>query len=345
MIHPTRLILAFTIVVTFCLAAFAEAKSFKPAEVWLDTDGNSINAHGGGLLYHEGKYYWYGEIKKGKTWRVGYIKHWECYRTKAGGVSCYSSENLYDWKYEGVALAPNTSQESHDLHFSKVLERPKVIYNEKTKKFVMWLHVDSEDYKFASTGIAVSDTPTGPFTYLYSMHPGGQMSRDMTLFVDDDGKAYHVSSSENNATTIINLLSDDYLRPSGISKRTLVKESRESPAVFKHDGKYYMIGSGLTAWDPNPANIAVADEMLGEWKLLGNPCVGKDADKSFQSQSTYVLQVPGKRDAFIYLSDRWKKTDLEDSRYIWLPIEVKGKDKFEIRWQDEWDLEFFDSAE
>lgn len=38
-----------------------------PGEVWKDTDGNPINAHGGGLLYHDGTYYWYGEYKKGKT--------------------------------------------------------------------------------------------------------------------------------------------------------------------------------------------------------------------------------------------------------------------------------------
>lgn len=42
--------------------------SFIPGEVWKDTDGNPINAHGGGLLYHEGTYYWYGEYKKGKRY-------------------------------------------------------------------------------------------------------------------------------------------------------------------------------------------------------------------------------------------------------------------------------------
>ncbi len=41
--------------------------NFISGEVWKDTDGNPINAHGGGLLYHDGAYYWYGEYKKGKT--------------------------------------------------------------------------------------------------------------------------------------------------------------------------------------------------------------------------------------------------------------------------------------
>ena len=79
----------------------------------------------------------------------------------------------------------------------------------------MWLHVDSDDYNKAAAGVAVSDSPTGVFTYLGSMHPNGQISRDMTLFKDDDGKAYHIYSSEQNSTLYISLLSDDYLKPSG----------------------------------------------------------------------------------------------------------------------------------
>ena len=68
---------------------------------------------------------------------------WECYRTDVTGVSCYSSKDLLNWKFEGIVLPAVKDDEKHDLHPSKVLERPKVIYNEKTKKFVMWAHVES----------------------------------------------------------------------------------------------------------------------------------------------------------------------------------------------------------
>ena len=155
----------------------------------------------------------------------------------AGGVSCYSSSNLTDWKFEGIALAPNTTDSLNDLHTSKVLERPKVIYNETTKKFVMWLHVDSKDYTYARAGVAVSDKPEGPYSFIESMRPNGQMSRDMTLFKDDDGKAYHIFSSENNAVMHISLLTDDYLKPSGIENRIFIDKSREAPAMFKHHGE------------------------------------------------------------------------------------------------------------
>ena len=126
--------------------------------------------------------------------------------------------------------------EKHDLHPSKVLERPKVIYNEKTKKFVMWAHVESADYSKACAGVAVSDSPTGTFTYVGSFRPNGAMSRDQTVFVDDNGKAYQFYSSENNATLYISELTDDYLKPTGRYTRNFVKQSREAPAVFKYNG-------------------------------------------------------------------------------------------------------------
>ena len=69
-----------------------------PGEVWKDTDGNPINAHGGGLLYHDGTYYWYGEYKKGKTILPDWAT-WECYRTDVTGVGCYSSKDLLNWKF------------------------------------------------------------------------------------------------------------------------------------------------------------------------------------------------------------------------------------------------------
>jgi|WetSurMetagenome_2_1015567.scaffolds.fasta_scaffold12470_3 hypothetical protein len=311
-------------------------KKIISGEIWKDADGDPINAHGGGMLYYSGKYYWFGEYKKGKTWLVEKTG-WECYRCNAGGVSCYSSANLIDWKFEGIALVPDSSDSSNDLHVSKVIERPKVIYNERTRKFVMWMHIDSEDYSYARAGVAISDNPQGPYVYQGSLRPDNQMSRDMTLFKDDDGKAYHFFSSENNAVMHISLLTDDYLKPSGIERRIFIDKSREAPAVFKRNNKYYIITSACTGWLPNAAIIASADSILGEWKELYNPCMGPKRDSTFISQSTYVLPVEGKPDSYIFMADRWNKTNLEDSRYIWLPL-VFRNDSARIEWQDSWKL-------
>jgi hypothetical protein len=309
---------------------------FRPGELVLDTEGNAVNAHGGGILLHDGKYFWYGEIKKGKTWLVP-DQDWECYRVNAGGISCYSSTDLRNWKFEGIVLVPEKNDSTHDLHTSKVIERPKVIYNEGTKTFVMWMHVDSEDYSFARAGVAVSKNPEGPFNYLGSVRPNGEMSRDMTLFKDDDGKAYHIFSSENNRTMHIGLLTDDYLSHTGIVNRIFVDKSREAPALFKHRNKYYLISSGCTGWSPNPAMLASADSIMGSWEELYNPCTGPGSESTFTSQSTYVLPLPRSDDEYIFMADRWNKTDLEDSRYVWLPLVFRNDSAF-IEWKDEWEL-------
>jgi hypothetical protein len=166
------------------------------------------------------------------------------------------------------------------------------------------------------------------------------MSRDMTLYKDDDNKAYLIFSSENNMTMHVCQLSDDYLKPTTVDKRILIDQNREAPAIFKHQNRYYLITSGCTGWSPIPATYAVADAILGEWKQQGNPCTGPDADSTFYAQSTFVLPVAGKNDTFIFMADRWKKTDLPDSRYIWLPLRiVDGKPV--IAWKPHSDRRYF----
>jgi len=300
------------------------------SEVWKDTKGIPINAHGGGILLHMGTYYWFGEIKKGKTWLVP-DQQWEAYRVPAGGVGCYSSKDFIHWKFQGVVLKAVIGNPSHDLDTSKVIERPKVIYNNRTKKFVMWMHVDANDYSYSQAGLAVSDKPAGPYKYLGSVKPNGQMSRDMTLFKDDDNRAYLIYASEFNKTMHVCLLNDNYLSPTATYTRITSAQDREAPALFKYNHKYYLITSGCTGWSPNQATYATADSLLGEWKQMGDPCIGADAESTFNSQSTFVLPLSGYPNMFLFMADRWNKTNLPDSRYIWLPIKMVDK-KPVIEW-------------
>jgi hypothetical protein len=267
-----------------------------------------------------------------------------------------------------------------------VIERPKVIYNKKTGKFVMWFHheLKGQGYKAALTGVAVSDNITGPYKYIRSLRPnngtwplnfpqeyrkatvkesdlkswsdqwkvavkeglfvrrdfkGGQMSRDMTIFIDNDGKAYHVHAAEENMTLHFSELTDDYLDFTGRYIRVLPGESNEAPALFFSKGKYFMFTSGTTGWKPNPARLAVAKKIFGDWKSVGNPCRGtEDENKvTFGSQTTQILQVQGKKNAFIYMGDRWTPENLADSRHIWLPIEWE-KGNPVIKWYPNWNL-------
>src|SRR4051812_27057256 len=86
------------------------ASSFRPGELWYDQNGDLFNAHGGGILQQGKTFYWYGE-KRGKS--------------ASEGVNVYSSTDLYNWKPEGLALAPATDTTS-DIRVGCVMERPKV---------------------------------------------------------------------------------------------------------------------------------------------------------------------------------------------------------------------------
>jgi hypothetical protein len=85
----------------------------------------------------------------------------------------------------------------------------------------------------------------------------------------------------------------------------------------------------------------VADEIMGEWEVMPNPARGKGANRTFESQSTFILPVAGKQNAFIFMADRWNPQSLADSRYIWLPIQW-GNGYPIIKWMDNWSLETFD---
>lgn len=347
-------------------AAQGSLNQFRPgADKWLDTDGVHINAHGGGVLYHEGTYYWFGEHKV-----VGYKGN-----TAQVGVRCYSSQNLYDWKNEGVALAVSQDRDSEIVR-GCVIERPKVIYNAKTKKFVMWFHLElrGQGYQAARTALAVADTVTGPYTYIRSFRPnagqeplkgscetvlsssndfftrdkeGGQMARDMTVFVDDDGKAYHIHSSEENYTLHIAELTDDYTDFSGRFARVMPGAHNEAPAICKYKGRYYMIASGCTGWAPNAARLMVADNIFGPWQSLKNPCWGINplnnmgSELTFGGQSTFILPVQGKKDAFIAMFDIWTPQNPIDGHYIWLPVKFEN-DRMVVEWKSQWDLSVFD---
>ena len=355
-------------------------KEIRSGEIWPDNQGVHVNAHGGGVLYHDGTYYWYGENKSDST------------SSAMVGIMCYSSKNLTDWNNEGAVLPVVLNDSTSDIVQGCVMERPKVIYNEKTKKFVMWFHLElkGKGYAAARSAVAVSDSPTGPFKYIRSerINPGvlpfdmnetqramldtldaekykewwtpmwyeairkglfvkrdlqgGQMARDMQLFVDEDGKAYHIYSSEDNLTLQIAELSDDYLSHTGKYVRMAPAGHNEAPAIFKKsDGTYWMITSGCTGWDPNEARMFSAPSIWGPWTQHPNPCRGKKSEITFGGQSTYVLPVPGKKDAFIFMADIWRPKHPSDARYIWLPIQFENGVPY-IEWMDSWTLDFFD---
>ena len=343
-----------------------------PGEIWPDDKGEHINAHGGNVLFHEGTYYWYGENRPARGF------------TTEVGVSVYSSKDLMNWKNEGVAL-PVSEKRGDVIERGCIMERPKVVYNAETKKFVMLFHLElkGRGYEAARVGFAVSDSPTGPFEFIRSLRPnagkwpmdftkkdikramaldeakykewwtpewrkavdaglllkrdlpGGQMSRDMTVFIDDDGKAYHIHSAEENLTLNIAELTPDYLDYTGNYIRLAPGGHNEAPTILKRNGVYWMITSGCTGWDPNEARMFRAESIWGPWVQLPTPFRGKDADKSFHTQGTYIFKVEG-TDEYVFMADRWMPRSLKFSRHIWLPISFEEDGTPVLEWKDSW---------
>ncbi|MBO1330775.1 glycoside hydrolase family 43 protein [Streptomyces sp. VRA16 Mangrove soil] len=368
----------------------AQGTAFTPGEPWRDTAGNVIQAHGGQVVAAQDKdgariWYWYGEDRSN-----GYYN--------SPGVHVYSSHDLRNWADEGLALRAMESadQFDSDTYFSTlyadydadqraavyrdlgthqvstsvnpaIIERPKVIRNARTGKWVMWIHADgpsassNAQYAKARAGVAVADSPTGPFRYIdsYRLHvaPEGEdnyypsspgMARDMNLFVDDDGTAYIIYSSEENYSLFVSRLDADYTylatAPEQAVKgvdftRPYIGAHREAPALFKFDGTYYLITSGATGWDPNPASYATATDILGEWTDHGNPATDTGASTTYTSQSTSVIPVDPKAGKYVYMGDRWTPSDLANSPYIWLPLRFGEGDSMTLPWLDSWTLE------
>ena len=288
----------------------------------IDHYHNKLNAHGVGILNYNHVYYLYGEIKNGSTWLVP-NQQWECYRVPAGGISCYKSTDLIHWTNLGIVLSPSMENTSSDIDTSRVIERPKVIYNETTGKFVMWVHLDKNDYSYAHVGVAISDKPEGPFKLVNSFKPNGEDSRDMTIFKDDNGKAYLFNASENNNTMHVNELTDDYLNVRPNYQKLLINQRRESPAIFKYEKLYYLVTSLCTGWAPNKALYAIATSPMGPWETIGNPCFGIDSEITFGAQISYIqpLREKGK---FSVFADTWDKYNLKNSNYIKMPLVIKN---------------------
>lgn len=277
--------------------------AFRPGQEWLDTDGNLIQAHAGYMFQENGVFYWYGENKE-KSVTEREIWHW--------GVRLYSSSDLYNWKNEGIILEPDLEDKNSPLYFNSKMDRPHILYNKTTKKYVMWMKIMCGRYsKTNHACIAIADSIKGPFKVIKDNYlPNGFEFGDFEL-VQDGNNAYLIYDKPHTEL-IITRLSDDYLSVfkedvyNSYFKNGRPPFIREAPATFVHNGTHYMITSGTTAKFPNPSEVAYSSNgYMGEWKVLGDPCKGDIKKTTFDSQISCVFKVPGKENLFIAMADRW----------------------------------------
>lgn len=281
----------------------ATQRIVKPGEPWLDNRGQRIQAHGGGITLWRGTYYWFGEDRtQGNDPEKRY-------------VACYSSRDLAHWKFRRQVLA---LADPENLGPRWVLERPKVFANPRTDKFVLYAHLDDARYKLARVMVAVSDRIDGEYKYVKSFRPLDEESRDIGQFVDDDGSAYLIFESRPTKGFFIARLSDDFL---SVEKTAFIKAPLEGGAIVHYNGLYYVIGSHMTGWNPNPNVYATAPALDGPWTEFKN--LAPSEANNYESQSTMLLKVVGsKKTAVLFIGDIWKPRELWDSRYFWMPLEI-----------------------
>lgn len=359
---------------------------FTPGTLWPDTTGTHINAHGGGLLHHLGTYYWFGEHKiageAGNQAHVGVsvyastdLLNWRplgvaltvsddpasditrgCVLERPKVLFCAATGKFVMWfhlelkgqGYRAARVGVATADRP---------EGPYTFHRSFRPNAGLWpenLPPESRQPlspdEFQRLSLARGSQPGVPTDlFLRRDFAGGQMSRDMTLFLDEGDpaagippRAYHLTASEENATLHLSELTPDFLGTTGRYIRLFPGRSHEAPALFKHNGRYFLISSDCTGWAPNPARLSTAPSLWGPWTELGNPCRGtpEQVAVTFESQSTYVLPVAGKPGAFIFLADRWRPQDAIDGRYIWLPVLWDG-DRPYLQWFDAWNLSVF----
>ncbi len=315
--------LFMAVAATFMLAPtaiVAKAKDYVTitnGKLWIDTDGNTVQAHGGNILQVGKRWYLIGEDRSG-SWNPD--------------VNLYSSTDLQTWRFEAKVLENKVTHP--ELGRSRMIERPKLMYNKKTKKFVIWCHWESRNYAASEAGVFESDKITGPYKTVWTGRPLGTKSRDCNIFVDNDGTAYFISTTDENTNLGLFQLSEDYHEA---VKKTVLCEGmrREAPAIVNIDGTYHMVSSACTGWDPNQAKITTSKSLTEGWAPLKD--IGDRI--TFDTQASSILTIKGtKGTVYIYVGDRWMDPDLPNSKIIMLPIEFENGEMV-LRYRKQWKLD------
>jgi len=339
--------------------------AFHPGEEWLDTGGSPIHIHGGSVIRVGDAWYWYGEDKSNSRPGSG-IWH--------SGVRAYRSMDLYNWEDQGHILPARPDTPGHPLHPATMMDRPHIVYNATTERYVCWMKIMGDDGSQKSWVFTATDF-LGPYELAHEgFRPLGMDAGDFDLVVDPATGAAHYLFDKVHTELICADLTDDYLDVTGTFSSHFPHPHppavREAPAHFAHDGRHYLITSGTSWYFPNRSEVAVADDLHGPWTILGNPHPDDASDTSFHSQVSSVLTLDD--GTHIALADRWlpevsdelirrswdataaqftggerdpeidrfvheSDPDTSRARHVWLPITFRNGIPV-IEWHDEWRL-------
>ncbi|MGN7979222.1 family 43 glycosylhydrolase [Microbacterium sp. 22195] len=288
----------------------------RTGELLLDDRGLIAQLHGIGIRRVDEHWYAWGENKTAGD--------------RFTSIACYRSADLATWEFVGDALSSGDG----DLAPDRIIERPKALHR-PDGKWVLLVHVDDADYSAARVGYAIADRPEGPYEYLGSERPLGNVSRDIGVFQEGDA-AYLLSEDRDHGLHIYRLR-EDWCGVESIVA-TLRQQDRpelgyESPTLIRHEGRCYLFGADLTGWDLNDNKYATAPSLEGPWSAWRD--FAPAGSRTFDSQVSVVLPVG---EGHVYFGDRWRREELASSAPVWLPLIIENG-RAELIWRDEWSIE------
>ena len=304
------------IVSCFCILAFmpgagilsnaAQKPEFRTVtisntEPRRDITGAIVDAHDGNLLFANGRYYLYGTAY-GKSAGYGINNRFRV----------YSSPDLVHWIFEGELLkAPPDG-----VHYN-----PSVVYNSRTRKYVLWYNWYPKLWD-GQVGVAVSDTPAGPFTIInlrVQVTQAEQKPGAGTLFVDEDGTGYYIytaigadfgtnsGANSSDHSVRVERLTPDFLGSTGQASNVLASGC-EATSMLKHNGRYYVLFDKTCCFckEGSGVRVYVASNPLGPYAEKPNINRLPGHGPTVAGQQASIARIPTPEgEALIWIADRW----------------------------------------
>ncbi|KAK7757532.1 hypothetical protein SLS62_000547 [Diatrype stigma] len=274
----------------------------SPGALWYDTDGNKIEAHGGGVVQRGDTFYWVGHASSNQT------------------PMMYSSTDLVNWKNLGAQASSVTG-----------MWRPKIAKPNGS----YWLFGQQDRYVLS---LKSTDFTSG-YAQSAKVHlpPSDYSYSDTGMFYDEDDETWYLLTSADHNIVQINRINSD--GSVGDLMSDLRAGSYEAPGLVKADGVYFLIVSGKTGWRSNPNKVFYSDSIQGPWE--GGSDIAPQNENTYNSQNTFELTVKGsKQTTYIYMGDSWDSKGGSDSNYVWLPMDINaGSHSITLQYHASWKVD------
>lgn len=308
---------------------------------WRDADGNIIYSQGGGIFKFDDTYYWYG-VKYEEAEKYAANPEKGPYSTNPSpkflSVTCYSSKNLVDWKFEKDVVTREEVTAREEMNDQEVAWVGRLGVAKVGEKYALFVQHECPDADNSLDGnidndqfskqvlVLTSDSPTGEFKWNQRInmkdYTGGTSNTgDQTVFTDDDGTSYLVYSygSGRGKIFLSKIVAQDNGKI-GLATSHMIYNGagREGNCMFKYNGKYYVCASDLYGWNASHAYYMVLDSLTDDYldsftveknmKLMD----GGNDDFCHVTQTGFFYTVKGSagsagsaKDTVIFCGDRW----------------------------------------